>query len=210
MRLIVISSSSDKIEHEPQILTKMFEAGLETLHLRKPKFSTKQLTEYIKSIPEHFHDRIVIHSHHNLARKFNLKGVHLTKTHKRKPFKMKWNLRLLKLKNPKAIVSTSNGRLAGLFEDDYEYSYSFLSPVFNSISGKYQSGFTEHSLKSAINRTGKKIIARGGVDIYCIEKVNEIGFDGMALFSAIWKKPDPLKEFNNIVARCAELGIPIE
>ena len=33
--------------------------------------------KYLQEIPVHFHNRIVIHSHHNLAWTFKLKGIHL-------------------------------------------------------------------------------------------------------------------------------------
>ena len=209
MKIIVISNS-EPLEDEGRILTKLFENGLETLHLRKPKYSTRQLRKLIASIPDHFHDRIIIHSHHNLSRKFKLKGIHMTKSHKRRPF-WKWlNEKILKIKNPNALITTSHSRISSLFEEEEKYDYIFLSPVFDSLSGKYQSGFTEHGLRSAISKTEFKVIARGGVDINCIEKAKDIGFEGIALYTSIWKKPDPVKEFNEIVERCKQLGIKVE
>ncbi len=89
MKVIVISPSKI-IEEEIKNLTLIFEAGLESYHLRKPKFSTKQLQEYIEKIPKQFHNRIVIHSHHNLARKYDLQGVHYTKKHLEPNFRNWW------------------------------------------------------------------------------------------------------------------------
>ena len=209
MKIIVISNS-EPIENESEIITKLFESGLETLHLRKPKYSTRQLKDFIKKIPSHFHNRIIIHSHHNLARKFDLKGIHITKTHRNRKIKTWLNLKLLKLKKPNAMVSTSHSRLAGLFEEEGKYDYVFLSPVFDSLSGKYQAGFTEQGLRSAVGKISFEIIARGGVDADCIEKAQNIGFAGVALFSSIWKKPDPVSEFNKVAERCLSLGIKIE
>ena len=207
---IIIISNSEPLEDEARTLTKLFENGLETLHLRKPKYSTRQLRKLIQAIPEHFHNRIVIHSHHNLSRKFKLKGIHMTKSHKRRRF-WKWlNEKILKLKNPDAFITTSHSRISSLFEEEEKYDYIFLSPVFDSLSGKYQSGFTEHSLRSALSKTDFKVIARGGVDINCIEKAKDIGFEGIALYTSTWKKPNPVKEFNEIIERCQQLGIKIE
>ncbi len=211
MKLIVISSSSD-IENEVQLITKLFEAGLETFHMRKHKLSTKRTKEFINQIPAHFHNRIVIHSHHKLARKYKLKGIHLTKSHKRKKFQTWLSLKLLKLKNPNIIITTSYNNIGQLFEKNsrYRYDYVFLSPIFDSFSSKFQGGFTAHSLKSAIEKTESKVIARGGVAVSSIEKANEIGFKGLAFYSDIWKKKDPLGEFNKILERFEELKIPIE
>lgn len=211
MKLIVISSSNT-IENEVQIVTKLFEAGLETFHIRKHKLSTRKMKEFIAAIPPHFHNRIVIHSHHKLARKFNLKGIHLTKSHKKRKWGTWLSLKLIRLKNPKIILTTSYSTIGQILsvKQDYNYSYVFLSPIFDNFNSKFQGGFTEHSLKSAFQKSMLKIVARGGVDITSIEKAEKIGFAGIAFYSSIWKKKDPVLEFNTIVERFQELNIPIE
>lgn len=209
MKIIVISSSGES-ETEPAIVTQLFENGLEIFHLRKPRLSTKEMTRYIEAIPRAFHNRIVIHSHHKLARKFSLMGVHMTKSHKKKKFRTWYNMRLLRIQNPGAIVTTSFRSIANLYEDSnkYNYRYVFLSPVFDSLTHKFQSGFNPNSLKIALEKTQHKVIARGGIDINCIEKVKELGFEGLALYSVIWKSKDPVQQFVNIRERCRQLGIP--
>lgn len=211
MKLVVISSSGT-IENEALIITSLFEAGLENFHLRKHKLSTKATKDLLKNIPAHFHDRITIHSHHNLAQKFNLKGIHLTKSHIKKRFKTWLTIKLIQLKNPGIIITTSFSNIGQLFEKGhrFDYNYVFLSPIFDSLNSKFQGGFTEHSLKSAIQKTSFEVVARGGVDIHAIEKANAIGFQGLAFYSIIWKKKDPLTEFNKIVEKFQELKIPIE
>lgn len=211
MKIIIISSSSD-IENEAQLVTKLFEAGLETFHLRKHKLSTKKMKEFIKQIPHQYHNRIVLHTHHKLARTFNLKGIHHTKAHRRKRVRTCITTRLVQMRNPHTILTTSYGNIGSMLDQDekYNYDYAFLSPIFDSLTSKYQGGYTEHSLHSALAKTKKQIIARGGISIDSIEKVNELGFAGMALYSAIWKKKDPVAEFNKIIERCEQLKIKIE
>lgn len=209
MKLIVISSSGES-ESEPAIVTQLFENGLEIFHLRKPKFSTKEMTRYIEAIPRVFRNRIVVHSHHSLARKFGLRGVHMTKSHKKRKFRTWYRMKLLKMKNPGAVVTTSFRSIANLYEDDNSsnYTYVFLSPVFDSLTHKFQSGFNPNSLRIALEKTKHRVIARGGIDINCIEKVKELGFEGIALYSVIWKSKNPVQQFINIRERCRELGIP--
>ena len=211
MRLIIISSSST-LENEAQIITGLFEAGLETFHLRKHKLSTRKTKELIKSIPAHFHNRIVIHSHHKLAYKYKLKGIHLTKTHIKRKFRTWFKIKLIKLKNPEIVITTSYNNIGQILDlnQKYPYGYVFLSPIFDSLNSKFQGGFTEHSLKSAIQKSPLKIVARGGIDISVIEKGNNIGFNGLAFYSCIWKKKDPLAEFNMLIEKYQELKIPIE
>ena len=205
-------STSGIIENEVNIVTKLFEAGLENFHFRKHKLSTRKTKEFINAIPAHFHNRIVIHSHHNLARHFNLKGIHLTKSHKKRKWRTWFIVHLIKLKHPHIVISTSYETIGQLFDrsTDYKYDYVFLSPIFESITSKFQGGYTHHSLKSALSKTQCNVIARGGVDSTAIEKAHEIGFAGLAFYNSIWKRKDPLAEFNTIVEKFQELKIQIE
>ncbi|MCK6648313.1 MAG: thiamine phosphate synthase, partial [Bacteroidia bacterium] len=141
-----------------------------------------------------------------------LKGIHITKTHKKKRFKTWLTTRLVQLRHPNILITTSYGNIGSMLDQqkEYNYDYAFLSPVFDSLTSKYQSGFTEHSIKSALSKAKEKIIARGGTSIDTIEKVKELGFDGMALYSSIWQKKDPVQEFNKVIEKCESLGIKIE
>jgi len=211
MKLIVISSST-LMENEARLITRLFEMGLETFHLRKPKLSTKLTKELLNSIPKHFHNRIILHSHHNLARTYDVKGVHLTKLHKKKTWSTWYNLRIIKIKKPSIIITSSYNTIGNILEpaNKYHFSYVFLSPIFDSLTSRFQGGFTEFSLKSALAKSKLKVIARGGVDSSCIERARDIGFDGIALYSHMWKAKDPVAEFNSVVEKFMELGIPIE
>src|SRR4051812_42975580 len=106
MKIILISPSKT-IEDEPRIATELFEHGLETLHLRKPSMRTKEMRAYLDAIPAHFHHRIIIHSHHNLVRKYALRGIHLTHEHHKKKIRLWFRLKFLKLRNPNLLVTTS-------------------------------------------------------------------------------------------------------
>ncbi|MCC6691641.1 MAG: thiamine phosphate synthase [Bacteroidia bacterium] len=209
MKLILISSSKS-VEKELDILITLFEMGLQTFHLRKPKYSTPKLKRFLQRIPEQYHNRIVIHSHHNLAAKFNLKGIHLTKTHKRKKLKNWLTLFLLSRKKPGLAITTSYTKLGDLFEIEKQYSYIFLSPIFDSSTSKYQAGFTDHSLTGALQKTTYNVIARGGVDIDQIEKVKSLGFYGLAIQSSIWNQEDPVERFRAYFNKFKELGLTVE
>src|SRR5688572_30839119 len=115
---IVLITSSKKDETEPELVTKLFEAGLTTLHLRKPSFSTKQLTKYIEGIPASFHDRIIIHSHHDLVFKFKLKGIHFTNVHLERKFKRWWFLRKLNARNIKIMFTRSYHKLSEVYDKE--------------------------------------------------------------------------------------------
>lgn len=210
MKIVAISQPK-MIENEHLIIQQLFEAGLDTFHIRKPRLRTQQLMEYIEKIPAQFHNRLIIHSHHRLARKYNLLGIHYTRLHLEPTFKNWWREKKLSLVKRKLVRTSSHNKLASLYDQsEIAFDYVFLSPIFDSITGKYQSGFYEDSIKAAVQKTGLKIVARGGIDISRIEKVNELGFYGMALYSCLWNSQTPVEEFLKIIRRCNELGIKVE
>lgn len=207
MKLFIISPSKTR-ENETRIVTELFEHGLETFHLRKPSMSTKEMRQYIRAIPAHFHNRIVIHSHHRLANEFGLKGIHLTRAHLKKRFTTWFRLRRLKFTNPGLTVSTTFSRIGELYENKKTYDYIFLGTIFDAVSGKFNAGYSRHSVEAAIKKTTVKVIARGGTGIENIESCNEVGFAGMVFYSGVWKKEDPIEAFCEILTRCRELNIP--
>ncbi len=211
MKIVVISKT--KLEQEEALLiTSLFEAGLQHYHIRKPSISTQQMARFIRQIPAKYHNRIIIHSHHQLALAFDLKGIHITRMHRQKGLSYKLFLKYLVFRKPQLIFTSSCTSLGNILDKSMSkrYDYVFLSPVFDSLNSKYQGGYNDFSLKSALTTCGKSIIARGGVDIDRIEKANEIGFKGVAFQSYLWSQENPLQAFVNILQRVKEKELVAE
>ena len=196
MQLVVISSP-DKFKSEIKTVRRLFDNGLETFHLRKPKFSYEKLKEYIKCIPEECHNRIIIHSKHRLALKLNLKGVHITKWHRQRKFRTGLVLKLLKWRKPGLSITSSFHKLRELKDDGHDYNYVFLSPIFESISKNgRKASFSEDKLRKTLKETRYRVFALGGVTAEKAEKVREIGFAGMAILGVLWNSEhDPVETF---------------
>ncbi len=210
MKLVVITQSQ-KSDTEIVAIIQMFEAGLETLHVRKNRFSTKELDAYIKEIPAHFHNRIIIHSHHRLALKYDLKGFHFTSTHLKKTFHLWWNTRMIYIRKRHLIRSISYKRITSLYEEQkVKTDYCFLGTMFHNISGELYSGFYPETVKAAIQKSGKKIYARGGVNEKSVELAYALGFHGIALYGHLWKSTSPFEKYIAFVRYCKEKNIPIE
>jgi thiamine-phosphate pyrophosphorylase len=210
MKLVVITQSQ-KSESEIQAIIQMFEAGLETLHVRKNRFSTKELEAYIKEIPAHFHNRIIIHSHHKLALKYNLKGFHFTSTHLNRTLKLWWNTKMIYLRKPNLIKSISFKRISDLYVDEkVETDYCFLGTMFHNVSGELYSGFYPETVIAAISKSGKKIYARGGVNEKSAELAHQLGFHGIALYGHLWKSTSPFQKYIDFIRYCKLHNIPIE
>lgn len=203
MKLIVFSPNKS-ISNETEWVTALFQNGLEIYHLKKPHFTSKRLSEYIQRIPKDYHNRIVIHSHHSLIKKFNLKGIHFPSKDRQNKFKTWWTIRTLSRKKRKRMtISTSFHNTTQLDLYDNKYDYVFLSPVFDSITKKeYQSGFKEFSLSNSLSHTNYKVIALGGIDFSRVDAIKRMGFYGCALLGSIWTSVNPTESFIKVREKC--------
>ena len=192
---IILISPPDYIESESSLVNRMFKHGLPLLHLRKPSFGSENLAEYLDSIKQEYHSRIVIHSSYDLLDNFSLKGVHLTGVNsgeKRsiiKQFKGRCDL----------SISISYHSLDDLCRKSTGIDYAFLSPVFDSISKKnYKGGFDLDELSSILALANTRIIALGGCKAENLNQVKQLGFSGAAVLGAVWNTADPLSSYVKI------------
>lgn len=206
MKVVVISDTSE-IEGEHEILHQLFEAGLEIFHVRKPKFSTPKLRSYLEKIKPEYRERVVIHTHHELAIPFHLKGIHLTDRHRKKQFLQTWfMMKYLRFKRPDIEVSTSLHLINSIMRYNPQYNYVFLSPIFDSISKVgYKNTFSDVTLRDALKKTRYEVLAMGGVNYDVLEKVKDYGFKGFALLGGIWANPDPVNEFKRILEKWKQI-----
>ena len=77
MKILLMTTPNFFIE-EHQIVTALFDEGLESLHLRKPGSQPVFSERLLSIIPETYRRRIVVHDHFYLKDEFNLKGIHLS------------------------------------------------------------------------------------------------------------------------------------
>ncbi|MBL4578498.1 MAG: thiamine phosphate synthase [Flavobacteriales bacterium] len=204
MKLIILSRRKIH-KREPETVTSLFKNGLETFHLRKPGASKADIEDFLKQIPQKYLNRVVLHSKHELVPKYGLKGIHLTSRDRKKKFRTWFHMKYLKVKHPLMTMSTSFHSLETLIEGGSKYDYSFLSPVFDSVSKANHKGqFAKHNLSVIFDKLEHKTIALGGVEEDKIEKVREMGFTGAAVLGAIWKSPDPLAKFIRIKNLCLQ------
>lgn len=209
MKLIVISSSSNK-DTEQSIIKEMIDMGLPTLHLRKPQMSTENMKKYLEEFTPEQRKHIVIHSHHRILWDYHLKGIHLTKSHKKRPFRAWLTQQVIKIKRGDDFtLSTSCSSLSSMAASYNEFQYVMLTPVFGQTQ-EHRPNFSRGTLDVIMAKYPGKIIARGGANVEAIEKAKEIGFAGLAFHNFIWKSPDPVGQLKKIIERYKELGIPIE
>ncbi|MFT7614417.1 MAG: thiamine-phosphate pyrophosphorylase [Parvicellaceae bacterium] len=204
---LVVFSSKEKTTSEIPFVIQMFENGLETFHLRKPRFGTKELEEYISAIPKEYRSRVIIHSHHELAAILKLKGIHYSRTHRKKGLNGKAKFGITRLAHRKMKFTKSCHALSSIQEDIRKYDYVFLSPVFDSISKEdYKSKFSLTKTKEVLDKTRQTVYALGGLNPSNIELAVKTGFDGIALLGYVWEsKKNPLEAFLEVKLKLKEI-----
>lgn len=180
MKLIVITTPTFFIE-EDQIITALFEEGLDYLHLRKPNTEPIYSERLLSLIPEQYHKRIVVHDHFYLKNEFNLMGIHLNHRNPSIP------------DNYKGHISCSCHSIEEVKRRKGICSYVFMSPVFDSISkSNYNSAYSKDEIIKAAKSgiIDRKVIALGGINKENLHQVKEYGFGGAALLGDIWNNFD--------------------
>lgn len=187
MKIIVVSSETF-LAHEVAAVNALFQAGLQTFHLRKPHSSINEMRFFLQAISTEFHNRIVLHDHFSLLKEFALKGIHIN---------MRNSIENAPNLEPLQHVSKSCHSLEEL-NHVAQYNYVFLSPIFDSISKQgYTKSFSHEELLHA-KCTGiinEKVIALGGITPENMPQIANYGFGGVAILGSLWAN---FEQTNNI------------
>lgn len=198
MRLIVLTPPG-YYENETLLVNRMFENNLPLLHLRKPGYDREHLRAYLKKIDRAYRSGIVIHSGYELAEEYGLRGIHI----KGSGIRHKDSIISRYESCDNLSISISCHSLEELESCSEKPDYSFLSPVFDSISKSgYKAGFEYDDLEDILKKVRIDTVALGGCNAGNISKVKDLGFSGAAFLGAVWNSSDPVKSFINIYSAC--------
>lgn len=187
--MIVLIAPEQDIPNEINILNQLFKNGLEYYHFRKPDKNYKEHITYLNQIDTQYHNRIVVHYHHELINEFNLKGIHFQE-----------QKRIDHIDNPGQYFKSLNmyGKtISSSFHDpktlqdcNFEFDYHLLSPVFTSISkvGYEGKGFD-------VNHIDKFIVGMGGINADTVAQTFKLGFKGIGVLGGVWNSKTPVESF---------------
>ena len=179
MKFIVVTEP-EFILHEAGMIMQLFDAGLDTLHLRKPDSQPEECAALLAKLPVWMRRHTVVHEHFDLCDGYGLQGIHLNRRNPLPPAGFHGH-----------TVSASCHSIGEAEERKAGLDYVFLSPVFNSISKQgYQSAYTDDQLAEAANSgiIDSSVIALGGVTLDRIAQLREWHFGGAAFLGDVWNK----------------------
>lgn len=178
MEWIVITSPGF-LQGEADFIDRLFDHGLDRLHLRKPGADIGECRRLLDGISREWLPRIVVHDNFGLCREYGLGGVHLNGRNPMAP------------PNHEGSVSRSCHSLEEISRYKGECDYLTLSPIFNSISKQgYMAAFGPGQLAAARDSglIDRRVIALGGVTLENIPRVKELGFGGVAILGDVWQR----------------------
>ncbi len=177
MKLIIMTLPYFFIE-EHQILTALFDEGLEMLHLRKPDTEPVFSERLLSLLPDNYRKNIVVHDHFYLKSEYGLRGIHLNRRNPEIP------------KGYRGTISRSCHTAEEVERSKRDFDYLFLSPIFDSISKQgYASAFSAEALSELTRKRiiDKKVMALGGVTPERIERLKDFGFGGAVVLGDLWQ-----------------------
>lgn len=178
MEWIVITSPGF-LQGEADFIDRLFNHGLDRLHLRKPGADIGECRRLLDGISREWLPRIVVHDNFGLCREYGLGGVHLNGRSPMAP------------PNHEGSVSRSCHSLEEISRYKGECDYLTLSPIFNSISKQgYMAAFEPEQLAAArdCGLIDSRVMALGGVTLENIPRVRELGFGGVAILGDVWQR----------------------
>ena len=181
--MLVVISNPTTIDGEATIINKLFDEGLEILHLRKPRVPIDEIKQLLQKIKLQYHHKISLHQHHEMARDFDIKRLHFTETNRIETS----NEVLIKLKTANYIFSTSIHQVQEYKNLATTIDYTFFGPVFNSISKTGYSAVTAKDFVFPVQVDHSKVFAIGGIDAINILALKKMQFNGAAVLGSIWQ-----------------------
>ena len=178
MKLIIMTKATFFVE-ENQILTTLFEEGMENLHLYKPNSEPIYSERLLSLLSEDYYKKITVHDHFYLKEEYGLRGIHLNKANDDLPLGYKGN------------VSRTCHSIGELKEAKKKSSYVFLKTIFDSqINADDKSTISMDELKQASKQglIDKRVYALGGINLENVRLMRDLNFGGVVICGDLWNR----------------------
>lgn len=190
MKLIAITPEYDSALQN-EFICRLIDRGFEYVHIRKPSYNKYDMQRLLDSLPKSIHHRLKLHSHFELAKYYDVGGIHLNHRNNIIPDGSGRELKLSKSCHSIAELT-----------DCKKYEYVFLSPIYNSISKiGYCSNFSTESLAHLLHDKAdsyKNVFALGGVSPSHMKEIEQCGFAGAAFLGYIFNNTS-IKELDEAI-----------
>ncbi len=176
---ITLPQYEDSRAEKQRIISLLETNEIEYFHIRKPEFTLEQMSAWLEDLPLAIRKRLSLHDCTELAKEFQIGGVHLNKRNNYTP-----------PLDFQGRISRSCHSIAEVKEWKTKCDYVFLSPIYNSISKEgYESKFSKEELRQAVEQgvIDENVFALSGIEPSKFSDLKEIGFTAAAIMGFLWK-----------------------
>lgn len=194
---MVVFSPTTEFKGEAKIVAALFREGLTFYHLRRPRWSQKNLVNWLKNIPEEWRGRIVLHQFPEMAGTLGVAGF-CAESPSRLPSKsLDCGLRMAVCRGYEDILEVRKQCDAVL-----------LGPVFLNenrdltVPARTPEEFaaTAAYFRKKFPNSPVKLLAYGGINNAASVRAASAFkcFDGFASMSGVWNEGDPVENFRKL------------
>lgn len=176
MKLLVMTAPTFFVE-EDKILSRLSEAGLEYLHLRKPNAPRELLERLLKLLPSQVLESTIIHGNSQLKADYQLAGVNIDTS---APNPSWWK---------RGKVTRTCSQLEKLRAAKERVDWVLLDGVAGRTINPTMPPFTDSELEKAAQSglINKRVYALGDIRPDNIRHVLSFGFGGVVLSQSLWR-----------------------
>jgi thiamine-phosphate pyrophosphorylase len=189
--MLVVVSNPVPVLREAECFNRLFESGLDVLHLRKPDAGEEVFNDLLHGIDPRYYGRLAWHHHHTVGETWGMQRIHLTSVARQQTS----TAQLDGWKAAGRTISTSIHTQEEYTALPSAIDYALLGPVFPSIS---KPGYQSVLPLRAPAPQATKVIAIGGIAPHRCQAVYDLGFDGIAVLGSIWQQGDPVENFKHV------------
>lgn len=193
-----VFSPLDEAPNEEKIIPQLFDAGLTTFFLRRPRWQLPRYKAWLEALPADIRSRVVIPQFPQLVKKLGLAGFLASSISK--PVSP----------NSAGEIFAQCGSYQTLCDAASFGAKNFLiGPVFHGANyditiphrtiGEF-SAIVNYWRKHGGNASAK-MLALGGINKKNVYACRQAGFDGFAVGGSVWFAPDPVAAFKELVEK---------
>lgn len=177
---VVVLSPTGTLKNEIKLVSALFEQGLQRYHLRKPRWNAERIQAWIKSLPKAYRSRVVLHQFPELVERLGLGGFHIQANDP------------IPDCVPAAKISVQCQQYADIEKFGKRHTI-FLGPVFPRQDRDWTTPTRTPQEYAAMLAYWRKqggshrVFAFGGISAQSSKICKKLGFDGVAVVSAIWE-----------------------
>lgn len=170
MKLVVMTRPGFFVE-EDKIITSLFDAGLDCLHLCKPGAMPVYSERLLTLLSEDTHGKISVHEHFYLKDEYKLRGIHLDEEDTPLPAGYRGHY-------SRTVTTPSL-----LKEARRKADYVFLA---HSFEARDSASIARQAADAGL--IDKKVYAFGGINADTIRAARDMGFGGVVVSDDLWDK----------------------